>query len=129
MHRMTRQREAIMQALRKSARPLSPAELLKVAGKHVKSLSLATVYRNVKSMVEDGLIHPVQLPGEPPRYELHEAAARHHHHFHCESCDKVFDVAGCPKGLDSLVPAGFLLRAHELVLYGTCSSCSNDARA
>ena len=117
-----------MQALRKSARPLSPAELLKAAGKQVKSLSLATVYRNVKSMVEDGLIHPVQLPGEPPRYELHEAASHHHHHFHCELCDKVYDIAGCPKGLDSMVPSGFSLRAHELVLYGICSGCSGGTR-
>ncbi|MBX3375443.1 MAG: transcriptional repressor [Phycisphaeraceae bacterium] len=129
MHRRTRQREAIMQALSKSARPLSPAELLKAAGKQVKSLSLATVYRNVKSMVEEGLIHPVQLPGEPPRYELHEAAARHHHHFHCETCDRVFDIAGCPKGLESMVPVGFSLRAHELVLYGRCSGCSGAARS
>jgi Fur family transcriptional regulator, ferric uptake regulator len=120
---MTRQREAIMQALSKSARPMSPAEILKAAGKHVKSLSLATVYRNLKALADDGQIHPVQLPGEPPRYELREAASHHHHHFHCETCDKVFDIAGCPKGLEGMVPSGFTLRSHELVLYGVCSGC------
>lgn len=124
--RKTKQREAILQALSKSARPMSPAELLKAAGKHVKSLSLATVYRNLKAMTEDGQIHPVQLPGEPPRYELSEAASQHHHHFHCEVCDKVFDVAGCPKGLDGLVPSGFTLRSHELVLYGVCGACGES---
>lgn len=127
MHRMTKQRDAIRQALAKAARPMSPHEILKAAGKNVKSLSLATVYRNLKAMAADKLIHPVQLPGEPPRYELEEAAAHHHHHFHCDSCDKVFDVSGCPKGLSTLVPGGFTLRAHELVLYGQCSSCSKDA--
>ena len=124
MHRMTRQREAIMQTLSRSARPMGPGEILKAAGKHVKSLSLATVYRNLKAMTEDGQVHPVQLPGESPRYELSEAAAKHHHHFHCETCDRVFDIAGCPKGLEGMVPSGFTLRSHELVLYGVCRGCA-----
>ena len=126
MHRMTRQREAIHRALVHSARPMSPTEILKAAAKHVKSLSLATIYRNLKAMTDDGQVHPVQLPGEPPRYELRAAAAHHHHHFHCDTCDKVFDIPGCPKGLSTLVPTGFTLRAHELVLYGRCSACTNE---
>lgn len=125
---MTRQRSAIHEAMCHAARPVSPAEIMKSASRHVRSLSLATVYRNLKAMSEEGLVHPVNLPGEPPRYELREAAAHHHHHFHCESCDRVFDVTGCPPGLGALVPDGFTLRAHELVLYGRCASCAKEAR-
>ena len=31
------------------------------------------------------------------------------------------------EGLGGLVPGGFTLRAHELVLYGQCSTCAKDS--
>ena len=82
---------------------------------------MATVYRSIKSLVEGGDLVSVELPGEPARYEL--SGKRHHHHFHCRSCRKVFEVEGCPRDIESLVPGGFELEDHEVVLYGRCAGC------
>jgi len=120
--RRTRQRTAILKALVEADRPLSPAELLAHAQRFAPRLGMATVYRNIRRLVDDGELAEVQLPGAPPRYEV--ARKDHHHHFHCRSCDRVFEVEGCPGPLAGLAPKGFSVEDHEIVLYGTCRDCA-----
>ncbi|MEY2594700.1 MAG: hypothetical protein RI972_2389, partial [Pseudomonadota bacterium] len=103
--RNTRQRTAIRAALEQAGRPLLPAEVLEAAQAEVPGLSLATVYRGLKSLVEDGAIAPVSLPSEVTRYEV--AGHHHHHHFQCLSCQRVYDVHACPGDLGRLAPPGF----------------------
>ncbi|MEM8882489.1 MAG: transcriptional repressor [Planctomycetota bacterium] len=121
MQRRTRQRDAIQAALREAGRPLSPAEILEAAQATVPSLGEATVYRAIRSLLEEGWLTEVELPGEASRYEL--ADKEHHHHFHCRSCDRVYDLPGCPGSLDDLAPRGFQVEEHEIILYGTCPDC------
>jgi Fur family ferric uptake transcriptional regulator len=120
--RHTRQRAAIRRALEAEARPLSPGELLAAARREVPQLGLATVYRALRALVAEGVAVPVELPGEPARYERRPPA--HHHHFRCRACARVYEVPGCARGIAALVPAGFELDGHELVLYGRCGACA-----
>lgn len=83
--------------------------------------SLATVYRTVKALVEAGELIPVDLPGQPARYE--QAGLDHHHHFLCNDCGRLFDIPGCPQTVHSLAPSGFRTSHHELTLVGTCPEC------
>lgn len=122
MERDTAQRRAIRNALVDADRPLSPREVLDLAQGDVPTLGIATVYRNLKSFVEEGWLTAVDLPAEPPRYEV--AGKKHHHHFMCRRCDRVFDLAGCPGNLQSVVPTGFSLEDHDVVLYGRCEACA-----
>ena len=108
MERATRQNTAIREALAAAGRPLSPAEVLDEARRHVAALGLATVYRNLKALLDAGEIQVVALPGEAPRYE--PARREHHHHFRCDVCQRVFDVHQCPGDL-----AG---QRHDLDLAG-----------
>ena len=126
MERATRQNTAIREAIAAAGRPLSPTEVLDEARRHVAALGLATVYRNLKSLVDAGAIQVVTLPGEVPRYEL--AQHGHHHHFRCDVCQRVFDVHQCPGDLASLAPPGFHVSRHEITLYGLCSDCRSAAR-
>lgn len=125
MERATRQRAAIREALQAAARPLLPDELLLAARTHAPGLGLATVYRTLKLLVEEGSLRTVELPGENVRYE--PAGHHHHHHFQCRRCLRVFDVHACPGDLAGLAPAGFVVQDHELTLYGLCSECSTRA--
>jgi Fur family ferric uptake transcriptional regulator len=126
MERNTRQRTAIRQAIADAARPLLPQEILQAAEVAAPGLSLATVYRNLRTLVEEGELLAVTLPGEVPRYEI--AGAGHHHHFQCESCQRVFEVHACPGNLAGLAPKGFVVERHELTLYGRCSDCGDTKR-
>jgi Fur family ferric uptake transcriptional regulator len=127
MQRYTQQRNAILNALVGAARPLSPQEVLEAAREGAPTLGIATVYRNLKLLVEDDLVHAVELPGEPPRYEV--ADLGHHHHFKCVACDRVFDIGECTADLKRLVPAGFTLERHDITLYGRCRECGLAPRA
>ena len=119
--RNTQQRAAIRQAIEDLARPVGPQEILVAAQEMVPALGIATVYRNVRALVDDGSLRVVELPGSPNRYEL--AGKDHHHHFHCRACDRVFEVDDCPSQIGDLTPAGFTLEAHEITLYGRCAEC------
>ena len=119
--RQTRQRQAIRDAIADAGTPLSPREVFERAQSRVEGLGMATVYRTLKLLVESGIIVPVEIPGDSPRFEL--TGKGHHHHFFCRRCDRVFEVEGCPGDFASLAPKGFTLDGHELVLFGTCASC------
>ena len=123
MERNTRQRTAIKDALQQAARPLLPAEVLERAQAGSPRLSLATVYRNLNALVEEGTAKTVNLPGESARFELaHEG--HHHHHFQCRGCQAVYDIHACPGELSQLAPRGFVVQDHDLTLYGLCAHCA-----
>lgn len=121
MERNTRQRQAIHEVIAAAARPLLPQEVLDAAQLAAPGLGMATVYRNLKALVEEGVLHTVMLPAENPRYEL--AGYPHHHHFQCNQCQRVFDVHACPGDLSRLAPTGFTVEDHDLTLYGRCKEC------
>lgn len=121
MERSSRQRTAIHKTIVTAGRPLSPLEILATAQREVPALGIATVYRNLKQLVDAREIKAVNLPGESPRYE--SAHGGHHHHFQCTECKRVFDVHKCPDGLAQLAPKGFTVKHHELTLYGHCDAC------
>lgn len=120
--RNTSQRRAIRQAIDDAGRPLDANEVL--AASDVEGLGLATVYRTLKLGVEEGWLATVDLPNAPTRYEM--AGKQHHHHFECRTCQRVFEVHGCPGNLKPLVPEGFTLEDHEVILYGLCDQCGEQ---
>lgn len=126
MERNTRQRAAILGAIRKADRPLSPQEIHAAARRQLPKLGLATVYRAIRGLQEDVLLAAVAVPGEPDRYET--AGKPHHHHFYCNACARVFEMHGCPGPLNRLAPAGFEVDGHELLLYGRCETCAKKKR-
>ncbi len=119
--RRTLQRDSIRQALSAAGRPLGPQEVLDAARLAAPGLGIATVYRALKDLVEEGWLVPVALPGEATRFEC--AGKKHHHHFQCRDCGRAFDLVGCPQQLGRLAPKGFRVDDHEVVLYGSCASC------
>jgi len=120
--RKTQQRDAIRQVLVAADRPLSPQEVLRAAQRRSRGLGIATVYRALKSLSDEGFLVVVDLPGEASRFEL--AGKKHHHHFHCRDCGRAFDLEGCVPTVQKLAPKGFRVEDHEVVLYGLCAACA-----
>ncbi|MGF1482922.1 MAG: Fur family transcriptional regulator [Opitutales bacterium] len=116
--RDTRQRKAIKFAFAHGNRPLSPKEVLELASAQVPNLGIATVYRNIKGMVEQGELEVVELPGQAPRYCLPNGN-KQAPLIVCERTDRVFQL----KDQDVSVqlpdlPEGFKLKRAEIFLYG-----------
>lgn len=120
MSRVTAQRRAVEQVFEDATGPLTAREVHGLAEQRVEGLGIATVYRHLKKMVEQDLLDVVELAGQPTRYE--SSALRHHHHFQCLECERVYDVPGCAD-FSGLVPDDFRVLQHEIVLYGACAAC------
>lgn len=119
--RNTRQLRAIHEVLNQTDRPISIEEIHRAARAREKGLGVATVYRTIKALIEDGTVVALDLPGVGPRFEL--SGKGHHHHFQCNACGRVFETKACLGDLRRLVPRRFQLTGHELVLYGRCAEC------
>lgn len=121
--RRTKQRQAILNKILSAEGPLSVSQIHERASEELPRLGIATVYRTIKALREDGEIIAVELPGEEAHYE--SAGRGHHHHFRCWSCEQVFDLGVCPVGIPSgtTLPGGYQVEEHNLTLYGRCSSC------
>jgi Fur family ferric uptake transcriptional regulator len=120
--RRTPQREIIKATIDDANRPLAPRELLELAQIQVPTLSLATVYRTLNLLLEDGFVIEVHLPGESVRYE--RAGRGHHHHFHCQQCGRAFDLTACPgDAISRMAPPGFRVASHDITLFGVCRDC------
>ena len=120
--RDTAQRRAIWKTFTDTERPLNPQEILNLAKVDHPNLGIATIYRTIKKLVEDGLLEPVSMPNQPTRYEI--SGKVHHHHFICNACEKVFMLTGCNmQAMQGILPANFLMDSHEVFVYGSCEDC------
>jgi len=122
---VTQQKLVLGDVIAKAERPLTPQEICKEAQASLPSLGIATVYRALKQFLSEGQVRLVDVPGASPHYE--SAATHHHHFFICQGCKRLFNLAGCVRGVEGLAPEGFLVKRHEIVLYGECTDCQAAA--
>lgn len=125
MSRNTRQGEVLRATIQAAERPLTPREIHFRATQKIPGLGLATSYRHIQSMTEEGSLVGIDYPGQPTRYEW--ADGRQKIHFSCRSCDKLFALDEEPdfREPDSpALPVGFKATGGEWILYGHCAVCS-----
>ena len=122
MQLKTQQQSSILRVLEHLGRPVTPQELLEAASTESPGLGQATVYRALKRLVETGEVRKIEVAGVSPHYKMERG--NHHHFFVCESCQKMFELDGCPGGFRKLLPPGFTMSSHEVIIYGTCRSCA-----
>ena len=123
MKRETTQRHAIQVIFEREDRPLGVDEILHSGRQLVDSLNQATVYRNLKILVTAGWLTKIGTPELGTLYE--RAGKKHHHHFQCRSCDRLFEILGCEFNERKSTPPGFVTEGHDVLLYGVCSDCKD----
>lgn len=98
-------------------------------------VSLGTVYRNLRLLVEEGLVQ--ELPGASGRRAGMSRLARFdgntsvHHHFTCSDCARIHDLtASVDPALDRQMTArsGFQISHHRIEFYGCCPACRAKGR-
>lgn len=127
--RFTRGREALLAVLANATRPLTIPEV----GAADPSLAVSSIYRNLTTLAELGVVHCVVTAGDFAHYELAEDLTdHHHHHLICSVCGVVEDFEA-PEKLELAVRdaarrvtrgAGFHAESHVLDLIGVCRNCS-----
>ena len=121
--RNTRQRQVVLEELRKLASHPTAAELYERARRRLPKISLGTVYRNLDVLVQRGVIRKLETGGSEARFD---AIADRHFHVRCIRCGRVDDAHGLP---DESVKAVFKdVSSYEIVgvrldLLGVCLEC------
>jgi Fur family ferric uptake transcriptional regulator len=121
VERDTRQRRLIREVFTRSDRPLSPEDVLADARSSGSGVSRATVYRAIRSLLEDGSLTVVELPGSKALYEV--AGKKHHHHFFCSACRQAYELNGCVTVELLDLPRGFRATSHDVTIFGICAQC------
>lgn len=126
--RATKQREAVAIAISSGTAHLTAEEILENARDTDPSISLATVYRTLKSLQEAGLVLAHHFGDLQAKFEpsFGSDQAAHHDHMICNKCQEVNEFVN--EDIEKLqedvaLSYGFLLQSHKMELYGICHQC------
>ena len=116
--RYTKQREHVFNILMDKRDHPTADEVFVRARRKMPSISLATVYNCLDTLVECDLVRQVHVERESTRYcpNLSE-----HAHFHCEKTGQVFDIdfpEAFREGIISQLPSGFEMDAVDILIRG-----------
>jgi Fur family transcriptional regulator, peroxide stress response regulator len=120
----THQRQVIYEAVVAAPGHYSPESVYAEVRRRTPSISLATVYKNLRLFVEHGLLREVSPHASTL---LVEGNLEPHHHLVCTRCKTVQDVEGDfinLKRLSRLAPRGFDLSRPLVEVFGLCRRCS-----
>jgi len=123
MIRRTRQREAILAALRATDSHPTADWIYDQIRRVMPTISLGTVYRNLRFLCECGKAQEIDMTGAHTRFD---GNPENHYHFRCDNCGRVCDVGGAvDKELDERVAreTGFQISHHRLEFRGLCREC------
>lgn len=128
--RVTRQRAAIQDALRKASAFRSAQQLHEDLRADGRRVGLTTVYRELQDLSAAGRIDALVGPEGDTIYRLC-ASRDHHHHLVCRSCGASVEVAS--EEIEAWAERtsrahGFSDVAHTLELYGLCVRCDGAGR-
>ncbi|WP_187648179.1 Fur family transcriptional regulator [Nitrosophilus labii] len=118
----TPQRVIFLRELQKAGH-LSIEELESRVKSVIPTISTATIYKNINSMVQKGLLHEVKLPGIKTKYEI---TKNRHAHFFCESCQKVLDIEINTSCIYQEIDKEFSINEVNISIQGICKECMKD---
>lgn len=121
---------AVAAALLEERVPISVAELQK----KLKSVSAASIYRTLESLVESGAASRINTGAAHASYEL-ITGRKHHHHVICTRCGDTEDVVAgkecAAKKTEHKILADSQkfasLSSHSLEFFGLCDTCAKAA--
>lgn len=125
--RNTIQRAMIFEAVQSLHTHPTGEEVYALVRSKYPSISLATVYRNLNTLAEEGQIKRICVPGAAERFDFN---TKPHYHIRCEKCGQFADV---PLEYDDKMveliarATGYTLHQQEMVFTGLCPDCAKEA--
>lgn len=124
--RPTRQREHIYGVILSKRDHPTADELFARAKRGMPTISLATVYNCLETLVDAQLIRQVNFERGPSRFCPNQSE---HAHFHCRETGKIFDISIPPEvsaQLRATLPDGFTAEHIELSFSGLSRATSDS---
>ncbi|WP_010277358.1 Fur family transcriptional regulator [Paenibacillus senegalensis] len=123
--RMTPQRYAILSFLLDSKEHPTADDIYKALEDRFPSMSVATVYNNLKVFIESGLVRELTFGDNSSRFD---ADMSNHYHAQCEKCGVIVDFHYPTLTAIEQTAAeetGFVVKGHRVEVFGICRSCLN----
>lgn len=120
---MTPQRYAILQYLMESPDHPTADEIYRALSPQYPSLSVATVYNNLKVFIDAGLVRELTYGDDSSRFD---ADLSDHYHAICTKCGTMVDFEHPPiKDVEeaAALSTGFSVFGHRMEVYGLCQTC------
>ena len=108
--RNTIQRQLVISAVRSLSNHPTAEEVYNRIVLDYPDISKGTVYRNLNSLVDSGLLHRVSVPSSADRYDH---MLTKHYHVQCVKCHRFMNV-------DDL---DYRMENHNIVFQGVCPEC------
>ncbi|OQA04475.1 MAG: Peroxide operon regulator [bacterium ADurb.Bin400] len=118
--RLTRQRLVILEYLRGVTCHPTAEQIHNEVKKQIANISLATVYRNLKYLVENGFIIQINTNDGKSHYDGNN---RYHLHFICRECVRVFDIWQVGQSIAKKLQPFGQIEQIECNAYGVCREC------
>jgi len=123
-HRNTIQRVKILKFLKNSKNHPNAETIYKAVSKDIPTITLATVYRNLKILKERGEIIILEINKEY-RYD---ASTGSHIHCICKNCGKIIDVMDdkiINYAMKNLKAKDFIPKETKIMFKGICKECAD----
>ncbi|RMF70037.1 MAG: transcriptional repressor [Calditrichaeota bacterium] len=124
-YRNSKQRQRILEVLSETTAHPTANWIYERLKPEFPSLSLGTIYRNLRILVDQGKVFELKFGSTFDRYD---ADTRPHYHFICEVCGRIEDVELEHEAeLNAKVEAltNHRVDYHRLEFYGKCQACSD----
>jgi Fur family transcriptional regulator, stress-responsive regulator len=119
---LTAVRLAVLEVLYKHPHS-DTAAIFTIVHKKIATASKQSIYNNLNTLVECGIVREIKPKGQPSLYET--KVGDNHHHIVCKNCYKVMDTE-CHVFAPCLSPMnnhGFVIDETEITFWGICPSC------
>lgn len=119
----SRQRELILKTLKENCIHPTAEQLYELIRREEPTVSLATVYRNLNLLAENGMVKKIEGLDGTAHFD-HQTFD--HYHFICTKCNRVFDIPydiAPDLAQDVESRTGFRIASYDVSFRGTCKNC------
>lgn len=125
MERATIQRKVILDTIHQLGH-VKTSELIDVIKKAFPSISVATIYRNLNTLDDEGIIRKISSNLNEDIYE--DTSKEFHDHFICEECGIIVDIENKKDFSSYYDKDGNLIEQQSITYYGFCKDCLNKKK-
>lgn len=125
-YRLTGKRREILEYLLQHNRYISAREVIESMKQKYPTMSFETVYRNLKTLRDEGMIEESRFEDNETKYRI-ACQGEHHHHYICIGCGKTMMIAHCPMPELGCSPEGFTVLQHRFEVLGYCGDCNSSS--
>jgi len=123
---MTQQRRVILEELNKLTCHPTAEDLHRIVREKLPRISIATVYRNLELLSDQGMVWKMNVGGSQRRFD---GTTANHYHIRCSVCGRVDDVHMEVLGTiedTAKQSSGYTVLSHKVDFTGICPACAGS---